>query len=967
MLRQTISREMPTFTGQASEWAGFIGYLLYSTKICRFDLVMNSIRLANHVKGRAEEAVGWMLSNPSMVPDALDILFVRFGRIEYVVSEIKDNILRLNPLKDDDCGSSMITFATEVLKFAAVLTNAGTVHELYNNDLMQQLFEKLTPALQSQWADIVYTRGSVGLRDLGIWLMQKSMALNMMRRRPVADGRLNLHIAPPTASTTTGEGSSSKDGTNKEKPKKCPCCQENPHCLDRCEKFRKMGYVKRWATVRGARVCFACLNTGHHSNSCRKGQVCGIDGCKFRHHRLLHKREAEREKDPGKDSGSQNDGGKAVNFHHSSEDLRSVGTYFKILPVNLYGPLGTLATFAFLDEGSNVTLLEQSVAGKLGLKGRSEPLRLHWTGDTMKTETDSRKVSLQISGMDPQWKTYPMYNVNTIQNLGLPTQSLNLMEITNRNPHLQGLPLENYNNARPTILIGLDHQHLIVARELRAGKNDHDLMATRTRLGWLVHGDLRERKLVYQICKQNCECREGMKGLSLLVEEYFSTENIGVQVVKRHLESLEDQRANKVLEQTLRHLGDKFECGLLWRSEDIHLPESYSMALRRLQSIERKMARDETFKLAYTKKITELFTKGYARKLSQEEIESPGKRRWFLPHFAVTNPNKPGKLRVVFDCAAETNGVSLNSQLLKGPDLFNSLLDVLFKFREGEVAISGDVREMFLMVQIKKEDQESQCFLWRDGDQEKEPEIFMMQRMLFGAVCSPTMAHYIKNKNAEFFTEQWPRMVDATLNRMYVDDWLDSFRSAQEAISGARQIVKIHERAGMEIRNFLSNNLEVRSALPGETATDNIIPMDKFEGDEAPEKVLGMAWNLKNDQLVYQPNFHRVKSDVLEGMRIPTKREVLQILRSLFDPMGLLSNFTIHGKLIVQSVFRETCEWDESISPELHEKWNQWFQDIDKIRTIVVPRCYGAGIADSEVELHIFVDVCCCWIFSLRK
>src|SRR4051794_38621668 len=89
------------------------------------------------------------------------------------------------------------------------------------------------------------------------------------------------------------------------------------------------------------------------------------------------------------------------------------------------------------------------------------------------------------------------------------------------------------------------------------------------------------------------------------------------------------------------------------------------------------------------------------RKLSPEEVQAGGSRVWYIPHFPVLKPNKPGKIRVVFDAAAKVHGVSLNDALLKGPDLLNPLPAVLWKFRKARIGFTGDVREFFPQVVIK--------------------------------------------------------------------------------------------------------------------------------------------------------------------------------------------------------------------------------------------------------------------------
>ena len=102
---------------------------------------------------------------------------------------------------------------------------------------------------------------------------------------------------------------------------------------------------------------------------------------------------------------------------------------------------------------------------------------------------------------------------------------------------------------------------------------------------------------------------------------------------------------------------------------------------------------------------------GYAKELNAKEADAKTDRTWYLPHFGVFNSNKPGKLRLVFDAAARTDGTSLNDALLKGPDLLNPLPALLFKFRQDQIAFTADIKEMFHQVMIKDEDRASQRFL----------------------------------------------------------------------------------------------------------------------------------------------------------------------------------------------------------------------------------------------------------------
>lgn len=91
--------------------------------------------------------------------------------------------------------------------------------------------------------------------------------------------------------------------------------------------------------------------------------------------------------------------------------------------------------------------------------------------------------------------------------------------------------------------------------------------------------------------------------------------------------------------------------------------------------------------------------------MTKEEVTT--NKTWYLPHFATSNPNKPGKYRLVFDAAARVDGKSLNDFLLKGPDFYNSLIAVLINFRLKSVAVTGDIKEMFSQVLIQPSDRQA--------------------------------------------------------------------------------------------------------------------------------------------------------------------------------------------------------------------------------------------------------------------
>ncbi len=90
---------------------------------------------------------------------------------------------------------------------------------------------------------------------------------------------------------------------------------------------------------------------------------------------------------------------------------------------------------------------------------------------------------------------------------------------------------------------------------------------------------------------------------------------------------------------------------------------------------------------------------------------------------------------MVLVCGLGLKGTSLNDQLLQGPNLTNSLLRVLVRFQQQQIAFMADVKAMFHQVKVAAEDTDFLHFLWwQDGDLKQEPVDYRMNVHLFGAV-----------------------------------------------------------------------------------------------------------------------------------------------------------------------------------------------------------------------------------------
>lgn len=937
--RHVLPKDLPNFSGDPLEWAFFISSYETTTTRCGYSNAENMMRLQRCLKGNALMAVKSCLLHPEKVPEVIDTLRMMYGKPEVIIFTLIDQI-RAEPAPKADNLPSLINYALTIRNLTATIEASGLIEHLNNPILLHELVAKLPTQIRLDWGKFKRIKGNpIDLRTLAEWMYDIAEAANEVTI--VTPSRADAKSERKSKSHVQASHSVDDQPVEKVTATLCVMDDQQKHKLANCQKFKQLPVSKRWDIVTKFHLCRTCL-TAHTGSRCRAPERCGVNNCQRWHHSLLHKSHSKSENN--REQGSQPNA--IVSAHHKLQDT----FLFKIIPVILRNNEHSIATFAFLDDGSSITLIEENTARQLGLSGPSTNLCLKWTADESRIEEDSMTVSAKISGTARGSYTYQISKARTVKNLKLPNQSIDASALANKFSHCKGIPIQSYNKAKPSILIGLDHAKLLSSLEVREGGWSEPVLS-KTRLGWCAHGPTGKRtNFQNQTSFHICDCND--ESLHEIVKQQFAIDNIGIKADETDVNSRENTNALEILNNTAKKIGTQYEVGLLWKFKEIQLPDSYPMAKRRLECLEKKMTANVDYAKKLTDQIRYYIQQGYARKLEPHEL-SRTPRTWYLPLFTTINPNKPNKVRMVFDAAAKVEGVCLNTVLAKGPDFLTPLINILYRFRERRIGICADLKEMFHQIRIIPADQDSQRFLWRESSNDTIDE-YVMQVMTFGAACSPCAAHFVKNMNAKQFEHEYPEATNAILKCHYVDDYLDSMNTVAEAVQIAKDVQKIHQAGGFELRNWHSNSKAVLEALTS-SSVNNVVDMNIYDLSET-EKVLGMWWRLQDDSFTYSINYSRFDKAIIDGRRPPTKREMLRILMTIYDPLGLLSSFLIYLKILMQDLWRAKLEWDQQISTEHHRRWMKWVNVLNTLPNIRIPRCYLFDENANTVQLHTFVD-----------
>ena len=143
----------------------------------------------------------------------------------------------------------------------------------------------------------------------------------------------------------------------------------------------------------------------------------------------------------------------------------------------------------------------------------------------------------------------------------------------------------------------------------------------------------------------------------------------------------------------------------------------------------------------------------------------------------------------------------------------------------------------------------------------------------------------------------------------------------------------------------MSNSKRVLESLP----PSEISPKLTFELDSSNvERALGILWDINSDLLMFSPNFKEVDA---------SKRGMLKITASIFDPPGYVAPFVLKPKLLIQEAWRLGSDWDADLDSDMETQWDKWLKNAENLKCVRIQRCYYLGDSTIiETQLHIFSD-----------
>ena len=176
---------------------------------------------------------------------------------------------------------------------------------------------------------------------------------------------------------------------------------------------------------------------------------------------------------------------------------------------------------------------------------------------------------------------------------------------------------------------------------------------------------------------------------------------------------------------------------------------------------------------------------------------------------------------------------------------------------------------------------------WQDGNLSKKLIDHKMYVHVFGGICSLSCSNYVLKRTSINGEDQFGKAVTEILqDNFYANDLLKSLGNESEAIKLIKN-VKAMCASGFKLTKFLSNSKQVLQSIDEANRRQGVKDKDLMS-DLPAEQALGVLWDTEP---VRQKSW--------------TRRGLLSVISSVYDPLGFATPFLLQGKLLIQQLCKK--------------------------------------------------------------
>lgn len=196
---------------------------------------------------------------------------------------------------------------------------------------------------------------------------------------------------------------------------------------------------------------------------------------------------------------------------------------------------------------------------------------------------------------------------------------------------------------------------------------------------------------------------------------------------------------------------------------------------------------------------------------------------------------------------------------------------------------------------------------------------------------SPSCCSYALRQTAEDNRAEYDAEVVGMVNHnFYVDDCLVSVDDEQRTIETAAGLRDLLMKGGFKLKKWLSNHPSVLESIPHEERAKQAKGIDLNHDAFPVDRALELSWDVETDCFVYK---------TVPKKKPLTRRGLLSVVSSIYDPLGFISPYILQAKCILQELCRMKLKWDDPI-PELErQEWEKWIDSLQEMSSLSVNRC----------------------------